>query len=62
MTIRELSRDQLQHIKQHYLTQRREEAGEGVSWGELAAADELITDQEIFEAYSDMEFSEDDFL
>ena len=61
MTIRELTRDQLLQVKQHYLTLKRDEAGEGVSYGELAEADELITDEEIFEAYSDTEFSEGDF-
>ena len=61
MTIRELTRDQLLQVKQHYLTLKRDEAGEGVSYGELAEADELITDEELFEAYSDTEFSEGDF-
>ena len=61
MTIRELTRDQLLQVKQHYLTLKRDEAGEGVSYGELAEADELITDEEITEAYRDTEFSEDDF-
>lgn len=61
MTIRELTREQLQQVKGHYLTRKRDEAGAGISWGELAAADELVTDEEIFEAYSDTEFTEGDF-
>lgn len=61
MTIRELNRGQLLQVKQRYLTLKKDEAGEGVSYGELAEADELITDEEIFEAYSDTEFSEGDF-
>ena len=31
------------------------------SWGELAIADEMVSDEEIFEAYKDVEFVEEDF-
>ena len=61
MTIRELSREQLAQVKQHYLTHKLEDAGEGVSYGELADVDNLVTDAEIFEAYGDIDFTEGDF-
>ena len=61
MTVQELTREQLIEVKQHYLTMKRDEAGQGVSYGELAEADLLITDAEIFDAYSDTEFTEGDF-
>ncbi len=61
MTIRELNREQLIQVKQYCLTDRRDEAGEGISYDELARADEIITDEEIFRLYEDTEFTEADF-
>lgn len=61
MTVQELNRAQLVQVKQHYLTMKGDEAGQGVSYGELAEADLLITDAEIFDAYSNTEFTEGDF-
>lgn len=61
MTIQELNREQLITVKQYYLATKKEKAGEGVSYGELAEADLLITDAEIFDAYSGTEFTPGDF-
>ncbi len=61
MTVQELTRAQLVQVKQQYLTMKRDEAGQGVSYGELAEADLLITDAEIFDAYSGTEFTTGDF-
>ena len=61
MTIKELTREQLITVKQYYLATKKEKAGQGVSYGEVAEADTLITDAEIFDAYQDTEFSEGDF-
>lgn len=61
MTVRELTRDQLVQVKQHYLTMKKDEIGEGVSYAELADVDSLVSDDEIFEAFSDTAFSEGDF-
>lgn len=40
---------------------KNEANGEGTSWDELACADELVSDKEIFEAYDGYSFSEEDF-
>lgn len=61
MTVKELNREQLRQVKQHYYTQKQDEKGEGVSYGELSLIDELVSDAEIFEAYSCTEFVPDDF-
>ena len=58
MTVYELSREQLTTLKGAMLTDRQE----SVSWGELAAADELVTDAAVFEEYEGTEFCEEDFL
>ena len=62
MTVQELDRDQLIELKQHYIDEKNQEVGQGTSWGELADADELISDKEIYAAYECYSFSNDDFL
>ena len=58
MTIQELNRDQLEQLKQHYYEEMHPE---GVSYGELAAIDELVSDAEIMEHFAGVEFVEEDF-
>ena len=57
MDVKELNRDQLIQLKQAMLCDR----GTGTSYGELAAADELVTDEEVFTHYEGTVFTEDDF-
>lgn len=57
MTVHELSRDQLIELKQHMLCEQG-----SPSYGELADADELISDEKVFEEYCDTDFVEDDFF
>lgn len=57
MNIKELTREQLQQVKQHYYM----ENNESVSWGELADIDELVSDEEIFKEYGHITFVEEDF-
>lgn len=57
MNVRELSREQLVEIKQRYLCERGR-----VSYGELSAADDMVSDAVIFDEYADTEFVEDDFM
>lgn len=61
MYISELNRNQLTELKQSYLIQHNEETGEGTSYDELARADSIISDKVIQEAYSGINFTEDDF-
>lgn len=58
MSVYELSNNQLIELKQHYLC----EVQENVSYGELCDADDIISDEEIFQAYSRTDFSSDDFM
>ena len=58
MKVSELNRDQLTQLKARYYDDRHPD---GISWGELANADDLVTDEEIIEAYTGVEFSPDDF-
>lgn len=61
MHVSELNKDQLTELKQSYLMQHNEEVGEGTSYDELARADSIISDEMIYEAYSGINFTEDDF-
>lgn len=63
MDVKELSREQLVELKQNYLTELADKRnGEGVSYGELANADELVTDEEIFLFYAGVDFVSEDFF
>jgi hypothetical protein len=62
MTVQELDRDQLIELKQAYITEKNDEVGEGTSWGELADADDIISDKEIFVRYDGYTFTNDDFF
>ena len=57
MTLKDLTPDQKLELKQALLTQDRD-----VSYGELANADELVSDKQLEDAYGDTEFTEDDFF
>lgn len=59
MTVEELSKSQLTELKQRYYTEKL--GDEGVSYGELANIDNLVTDKEVFDYYEGFSFSEDDF-
>ena len=58
MSVYELSKNQLIELKQNYLC----EVQKNVSYGELCDADNIISDEEIFNEYENVKFSEDDFF
>lgn len=58
MTVNELSRDELIELKQKYYSKK-----EGnISYREMATVDRLVTDEEIFSAFENVEFTEEDFF
>lgn len=59
--VSELNRSQLTELKQSYLMQNNEEVGEGTSYDELVGVDSIISDEMIYEVYSGINFTEDDF-
>lgn len=56
MLVEDLTRDQLVELKQNMLCQKG-----STSWGELAEADSIISDEEVFKEYAGTIFSADDF-
>lgn len=61
MTFDELNDDQKVELKQRILMERNEQRGEGTSYGELADADDLVSDEDARDWAEGMMFSEDDF-
>lgn len=63
MVVTELNRDQLNELKQAYITQLTECDDEvlGTSYEELIVSQD-IPDEVIFEHYAGFDFSEDDFF
>lgn len=57
MTVKELNRDQMVQLKQDYLVEIRGD----VSYGELADADKLVTDAQMFDYYGGIDFVPEDF-
>ena len=62
MTVRELSREQMLQLKQEMIDDELYESeGRGASYGELADADGLVSDDAVYGRYAGTEFSDDDF-
>jgi hypothetical protein len=62
MKVKELSRDQIDQLKQDLVCEMNEAKGEGTSWSDLAYADDFVTDEEVFEKFANVEFVEEDFF
>ena len=58
MSVYELNKNQLIELKQNYLFKR----DENISYDKLLDADIIVSDEEIFNEYGNVEFSEDDFF
>lgn len=58
MTLNDLSKDEMLELKERYLTQKNK----SISYDEIAFADELVSDKEIFEEYGNTIFTEEDFF
>ena len=56
MNVKELNREQLIILKGRYLSK-----DEDISYGELFEADDLVSDETIFEEFEGFDFVEEDF-
>lgn len=61
MKLSDLTNEQRLELKQEIVKDRNEHIGEGVSYEELANADELVDDEVLEEAYGGTEFDPEDF-
>ena len=60
MRLKDLSGDQKLQLKQDILTRRMDENGESPSYGELADADDLVSDKELEDEFGGTEFVPED--
>ena len=58
LTVRDLSRDQLTELKERWYT----DVNSDVSLDEIVRINELVSDEEIFEVYEHITFTNDDFF
>ena len=64
MTVQELNPEQYKELCQNYITQFWTDLDDGTdlpSWGDLACADELVSEDIIYKYYDGIVFTEDDF-
>ena len=61
LTFAELSAAQKLELKENLIIARNDESGESTSWGELAWADDVISDDEIEAEYGGTLFTAEDF-
>lgn len=61
LTVRELNRDQLNQLKESLAALENDANGDGISLNELLESHDRITDEEVYEYFDGMLFSEGDF-
>ena len=61
-TLKELNAEERLELKQRMVVEMNDEKGEGTSYGELAWADETITDEMLEKRYGDVMFTDEDFF
>lgn len=61
MTVQELNRDQLAQLKQDMLIERMDAEDDWPSWGEMADADSLISDEDVQREFAGTVFTTGDF-
>lgn len=62
MSVKELNRSQLIQLKVDILFRQFEEQDKTPSWGDIADADILVSDEAVFKEFAGTEFSEGDFF
>ena len=63
MNVKELTKEQKSELKWRYLDEiYQEKTNESISLGEIAEIDNIISDEEILNEYSNYIFSDDDFF
>lgn len=63
MKVKDLSREQLQQLKVMYLDDKLyEEQHRGISYGEIIAIDEIVSDRLMYKIYKNYIFTAEDFF
>ncbi len=59
--VQDLTREELDELKQSYICVMKEGSDESAYWDDLAEAPDCISDETLFEYYDGMVFTDDDF-
>ena len=59
--ISELSREQITRAKRFYFNDKMLKEKKSFTFGDFEIIDELVSDEELFDAYKNLRFEEDDF-
>lgn len=62
MTVYELSHDQLQQVKVNYYMNDLGEPNGPLSYGDLLNIDGIVSNDEVYDAYAGVDFTEEDFF
>lgn len=62
MTVQDLNREQLQQVKVNYYTNDCNEPDGPLSYGDILGIDNIVSDEEVYEAYAGVDFVKDDFF
>lgn len=62
MTVYELNNEQLQQVKANYYTNDLGEPNGPLSYRDLIDIDDIVSDDEVYDAYDGVVFTEDDFF
>lgn len=62
MTVYELNHDQLSQVKVNYYTNDLDEPNGPLSYGDLIDIDNIVSDDEVYDAYAGVDFTEEDFF
>lgn len=60
--VRDLNREQMTQLKRYYWNDKRIREGKKVTFADFEIIDDLVTDEEIYQAYKNLSFTEDDFI
>ena len=62
MTVYDLNREQLEELKQRLIMERNDRRGYGTAMNELANADIIVSDEEVYREYAGYDFVDEDFF
>lgn len=62
MTVYELSHDQLSQVKVNYYMNDLGEPNGPLSYGDLLNIDGIVSNDEVYDAYAGVDFTEEDFF
>lgn len=61
-SVHELNNNQMLQLKRYYWSEKKIKEGSGATFADFEVIDDLVSDEEIYKAYGNLKFDEDDFI